>query len=419
MTAMSTSVKYFSSAMANAPSLSASAGSLVGILDACLVDGFGLVSISGIVVASGVATATSTAAHSFLQYTVALLANSTTSALNGEKRVLSVPSTTTFTFDATGVADGTYSATSITAKLAPAGWGIEFTDTHKRMYKSLNAETNGIMLRVDDSNTATHWASTQNTTGTYRAMASVAMAEAGAASLAVWTGVGDDGIHHWIKQNSSSATTARPWIIVADDMLMYIVTQPAGTTYSSRLDVFGQIKDACRPVDNYASILTAYNQTASSVTGSSSSSTPGATYCNNVGCGLITLTQSQGGTERRVISRSHTQLGTYKPINFYGSRWSNYSGYGGIAYPHPVDNGLYFCDRVQVYEDTQGIRGYLPGFNQVLHTRPIGHNILLSGIESAPGRVFLSVQALNDISTATPGATYTGEAHLDVIGPWR
>jgi hypothetical protein len=51
-----TSVKHFTSAMLAAPVLNGSAGSLVNILDACLVTGFDIKAATSLVVASGVAT---------------------------------------------------------------------------------------------------------------------------------------------------------------------------------------------------------------------------------------------------------------------------------------------------------------------------------------------------------------------------
>jgi len=53
-----TSVVYFDSTMTGAPALSGTAGTLIGLLDACLQDGFGGVTLDSLVVASNVATAT-------------------------------------------------------------------------------------------------------------------------------------------------------------------------------------------------------------------------------------------------------------------------------------------------------------------------------------------------------------------------
>ena len=98
-----TSVKFFSSTQAGAPVLNGTAGALKALLDACLVDGFGLKSVVSLVVASGVATITVTGGHGFLPDGVMLVAGAATAALNGEQKVTAI-GTNTASF-ATAVAD--------------------------------------------------------------------------------------------------------------------------------------------------------------------------------------------------------------------------------------------------------------------------------------------------------------------------
>lgn len=146
-----TSVKHFHSAMNGAPVLSGTAASLIAVLDACLVNGFGLQTASSVVVASGIATATFPSGHSFEPDTIALIDGAAPAGLNGEKHVLTT-STNTITFAATGIADGTATGT-ITAKLAPAGWEKPFSGTNLAVFRSLNVESTRMYLRVDDTGT--------------------------------------------------------------------------------------------------------------------------------------------------------------------------------------------------------------------------------------------------------------------------
>lgn len=148
---MSTSVKFFHSQMPGAPVLSGSgAGSLIAVLDACLVAGFGGGTVDSVTIAGGVATVTRAAGHPFSEHTVALIAGATVSggSINGEKRVLSATSTT-YTFDATGVGDQTATGT-ITHKLAPAGWG-SIGSGNVKAYQITDPNGTGCFLRVDDS----------------------------------------------------------------------------------------------------------------------------------------------------------------------------------------------------------------------------------------------------------------------------
>ena len=64
-----TDVKYFHSSQVGAPVMSqgGAAGLLIALLDACLVDGFGLKTVDSIVVASGVATANVSTGHSAIK----------------------------------------------------------------------------------------------------------------------------------------------------------------------------------------------------------------------------------------------------------------------------------------------------------------------------------------------------------------
>jgi hypothetical protein len=121
-----TSVKLLHSAMPGAPVLSGTAGALINVLDACLVDGFGVSAVASLVVAGEVATATMSGGHSGEVGSVMTVAGATPSGLNGEQKVLSVGGgNTTLTFDATGIADQTATG-SITIKMSGAGWGRRF-----------------------------------------------------------------------------------------------------------------------------------------------------------------------------------------------------------------------------------------------------------------------------------------------------
>ena len=403
---LSTSVKYISSTAPGAPVLSAAAGSLSSILDACLVDGFGLVSVTSVVVTSGVALA-NVSSHSFEKYAVALMIGSTVPALNGEKRVLSV-APTTFTFDATGVANGTYSAGPITAKIAPLGWITHRTSTNKRMFKSPNVLSNGIKLRIDDTNTHLYWNASLNTAGTLRAQALVSIAYDDT-TIDAYTGTDT----YWPKQNSSTATTARPWVIIGDDRGFFFYSMVNSVTSSGTCYYFGEFTNPTLTNDNFATLIMGYNQSAG-VVGNTAGSTPGNS-AKSVGSSLYSM--GVHGYTNVMLARSYSQLGGAVASVVYGSGLSAYSGLGGLPFPNPADFGLYFCDKLQIVEGALAcMRGTLPGFNQVLHTRPLGNLVLADNVPSAPGRVYLAIQGQ---ATPLDSTTQIGEAMLDIVGPWR
>jgi hypothetical protein len=137
---MSTKTKFFTSAASGAPVLTGQAGSLLGLLDACLVTGYGLLTATSVVVAGGVATATFATPHSALADMVILVAGATPSGLNGEQRVIA-HSGNTLTFP-TAVADGTATGV-ITVRVAPLGWTNPFTGTNKTAYKMVDPKERG------------------------------------------------------------------------------------------------------------------------------------------------------------------------------------------------------------------------------------------------------------------------------------
>ena len=89
-----TSVKYFDSTMAGAPVLNASIGSMMAILDACLVNGWAVTSADNITVANGVATLHVAAGHPFKKVGQVMLVAGNGNALDGEQKITAMTATT-------------------------------------------------------------------------------------------------------------------------------------------------------------------------------------------------------------------------------------------------------------------------------------------------------------------------------------
>jgi len=142
-----TIVKWARSDMPGAPVLTRAAGSVTALLDALLVDGWGLQAATSVVVASGVATATFAADHAAAMHSVVEVAGATGSYtdLNGEQKI-TVANSNTLKW-ATALPDGTATG-SITVKMAGGGWERPFTGTNLRAYRSASAQRHGQYLRV-------------------------------------------------------------------------------------------------------------------------------------------------------------------------------------------------------------------------------------------------------------------------------
>lgn len=226
MPAASTSVKYFHANMAGAPTLNGTAGSLISILDACLVTGFGLRTADSVTVASGIATMNySTGIGSFEADAVILVAGATPAELNGEKRIIATTANTV-TFDATGISDQTATGT-ITAKLAGAGWDKPFTGTNLAVYRSPNILGTRNYYRFDDTGTTNarlkaFEAMTDVNTGTNQWLTETAL-PGGA----------------YIAKAGTATATARAWTVVADDRTVYMYASTASSFNSANGYIWG------------------------------------------------------------------------------------------------------------------------------------------------------------------------------------
>lgn len=145
---------YFSSSDTGAPTYNNVPGSRLSVLRAILVDGFNVKAVSQIEVVSGVATVTA-ASHGYSATFGKLvkISGCSVAALNGQKQPGDVL-TNTFTYDATGVADGVYTGT-IDARRVHGGYELEFNNVAytKGVFKRTSVEATAQKLRVDDTAT--------------------------------------------------------------------------------------------------------------------------------------------------------------------------------------------------------------------------------------------------------------------------
>lgn len=227
-------VKYINNAMRGAPVLNGQAGTLIGVLDAFLLTGFGTVSALSVNVAGGIATAAVQAGNSFDKGCIVWVDGATPAALNGEQRVLTASSTaiTFFTTAPDGPATGT-----ITIKVAPVGgWEKKYSGTNKAVYRSTDPQSSGFCLRVDD-------------VGSYRARVRgfEAMSDVDSGTGPFPTDAQIDGGGYWFKSMASSVAAVR-YDLIADSRTIFLAVgarshdDPSAT--ASPLRGFGDISDA-------------------------------------------------------------------------------------------------------------------------------------------------------------------------------
>ena len=386
-------VKYFHSALTGAPTLNGVAGSLIAVLDACLVDGFGLKTADSVTVSGGIATATFSTGHSFEPDVIALVAGATPAGLNGEKRVLTT-ATNVITFDATSIADGAATG-AITVKLAPAGWAKAFSGTNLAAYRSQDVTGTRLFLRVDDTGT------TNARVVGYESMSDV---NTGLRGFPLPPQVAGGG--YWPKANAVNAT-ARAWTVIADTKTVWVHlhTATSGIGASGCVWGFGDF-DSYKSGDPYACALQcSYTDTAT------------ATATNAAAAEYAGLS----GISGPIAARSFTALGGSVVLDHAAESHTSAAGVSGAvasalapSYPNGTNNSL-VLSRNALVERSVALRGVSPGLllaPQNCHAQ-FNWRDKVPGQGQYAGRTLLAVKAGSPAGTASQGVVF-----FDITGPW-
>lgn len=375
--ARSLPVKWFDdTVMAGAPELNATAGSLIAVLDACLIDGFNVKTVQNFVIAGGIGTITfPSSGHGYVLHQVAALAGATDDQYNGDWRVTEV-NATNIKVDATGVANATVAGTLSCTTPPLGGWVKAFYGTNLAAYKSTVADSSGLYLRVYDpagraADVRGYEAMTDINTGaglfptiaqksTYRASKSQ-----DGVNLSRWTLVGDKQFFYLSQHDNQTNITSSP---NSRDCL-----------------AFGDIL-SFRPNDAYHCLISSgYSQQAAIV--------------------------SEG--DYSYLARAHTQLGSALSVSITSSL-----GFGQISgsvslpqrYPNGPDNSLILSDARYIVDGNYAatsIRGKLPGFFECLQ----------GGVPSS-GTIFADALGTGK-HVMLIGASPIYRFALDITGPWR
>lgn len=399
-----TSVKHFLSTMANAPTLSGTAGSLIALLDALLVTGFDIKTLTSLTVAGGVATAAFTGVHSAIVDSVIQVAGVTGgpsgfAGHNGEQKVTAAAAGAVKY--ATTLPDGTYTGT-ITIKMAPAGWEKPFTFTNGAVYRSLDPAGNRHYLRVDDTNAQFA-----------RVVGYESMSDGNTGTGPFPTAAQMNGGGYWPKSlNANSAAVA--WSVAADSRIFYISTQ--GGYSSNALWQVGSVRAfgdavALRPAGDAFSTILNYSNTSA--------------VASMVDACLSTTFQS-----RIASPRNYTGLGSavLQDLYLWGTNATTNinSGVEGShgAFPNRVDGALYTLKkRVSAGSNVGEPRADVPGLYHIPQSGvwdSIRSGDKVPGTGTLAGRNLMGVHGsagagLNSSSTSTN----TTVLLVDVTGPWR
>lgn len=381
-----TSVKFIRSTMPGAPSLTRAAGSMIALLDAFLVNGWGSQTASSVVVSGGVATATFPADHAAAKHSVVLVAGVTGAMtdLNGEQKVTAVaPNVVQW---ATALANGTATGT-ITVKMAGAGWNKPFSGTNLAVYKSASAQGHGQFFRFAD--TAVEAARIIG----YENMTAISTGTGLFPSAAQFSGGFYVG-----KSDETSGTNASPYSIFSDGRLVYIMTQPSyhSSVVQARsvgLTIFGDMIPESPAGDPYATIC---------------AGAPEATWFN-VGS---TYVLDYASTNYAVACpRDRSGAGT----SSRGCLLNVGNTLGSASLPNPVSGAPYLS--INVYRDTTSDypRARLPG---LLHGVNSYAELILDSLsicEVYGGKAYL----VNYGNNGTNNSSGSRLVLVDITGPWR
>ena len=358
-----TDVKYFSNSWAGAPQLFGQTGSLVSVLDACLVNGFGETTVQSVIVASGVGTVQSTLHRMrMIDGETGCVGVFTGGNLSGvEFRVQSITNENVFTFN-TDLGDGVYTATTV--KIAPLGWQKVHGDSQRACYRRTDPGSTAMTLQVDDNQDNT-WAA-------------LYVHEGVQPTISYWS-LPTSPVTYCYKSNVAN-TDPRSWRLIGDSKTFYLLGDASNNNAYSHGFSFGDICPGML-TDKFGCMI---------IAGSTSTNSNFSGYVN-------------GDVTGAWISRAVSQMGASIPLGRYSHRRFFVVGNGGIINPNPVD-GLIHLWQVEAWDmgAVQQYRGVMRGLYC-----PIHYFLHESTFRGKDGRKYIS---LNGYSSA--------RMVFDLEGPW-
>ena len=421
---MSNKVKWMHNGFAGAPVLTNTWGSLTALLDACLVNGFNLKTVTALSRTDDTATATIGSGHGFMVDQVVLVEGCDQPSYYGEFTITAITSTTV-SFRVPGEpASPATTQTGITLKIAPLGFEIAFTGTNKRAYRSPNPLSSRHFFRVDDSlpeGYTTSWAKFGRVT-IAEGMSDVDTFVGAQAPFTpgaptrneVPTGSGTTmyaGWFKWYYARQSYAETSgdngnwgRSWVLIGDDRGFFLINSSGYQGDWRVLHAFTDF-DSYKPGDNFASYLIAserYQQ--ANYTGGS------YPYQDAYSCQSL-------DTTGKICMRDYTQLGGNVRLGMLSLNDQNAQSISGrtgaIPFPNGPDYGL-ILHPIYLRESGGHLRGVLPGMLWVHQNQPYGHLTMIDNVIGYEDRKFLYV-TISSYSSETNSCGFC----FDITGPWR
>jgi hypothetical protein len=318
-------------------------GSLLEVLRSCLITGYNPRSVSSIVVASGVATATiATHGYSAVIGQRVLIEGAPHAGLNGVIQPTSV-ATNTLVYSAPGVPDGTYTGT-ISSKRAPLGWTEPFTGANVAIFsRTLPEARTSIKLRVVDTG-ASPAASTYASAIMVYDPTGVDTFSAQAPTVAQASG----GV---IVTKNSNTASAKNWVLIGEDRGFHLFVGDTGSpSYLYPALQFFDL-ETYRVGDSMGVVL---GGTGTTATNNGASNLANATNLVSSPSGYTSVAFS-GGVSSDPVPVAAT--GAYTATAVMGAPQ---------AYITNDPDRIVLHRPVYVRDTEDGVRGHIPGYEQPL-----------------------------------------------------
>lgn len=396
---MTNRVQIFKSTDASAPTLTGQTGSLITLLNKCLVDGYSTASVTSITRSGSTVTATLGSANTTLVTgDFVTIAGAVETDYNGDYQI-TVTDSTHFTYSI-----ATTPTTPATGTITYAKAGLQWTKpfaagTNAQTYRSADAGSNQFYLQVIDN----------GATGGGAKEAQVYGAEVMTADQTVSSGrfptsaQASSGL--CLRKSASANSTARDWTLIGDDRTFYLITNTGdGSGVQMHGLGFGHFISH-KSGDGYNTFIAA----------SSSFNLSSSNNCGFLGAGGLGSSVSGGF----YIARSYSQVGSAISVAMSALVSTSTAivavGSGAaagalITYPHPVDTGFYCAPLFITDSSTTQLRGRMPGIFAPLHNNPLSNYDLVTSVVGLSGKTLTCLKA-DYFSTA-------GELLADTFGAW-
>ena len=410
-------IKAYFSNQTGAPVLNGTVGSLIDVLDACLVNGYNQVDVSSMTRSGSTVTVTCATAHGYenplTNYwvqdgvgNVCTIAGATQTEYNGDWPI-SYVSDTMFTFDIGSATPATPATGTITTKRAAGGFSKAFSDTNRGAYRSNDITSRRHFWQVNDIADCPNgqgaryagWRGYENMTGI----------DQGDGPFPTIVAAGPFG--QYICKSNALDSGARHWSLYTDGKTVIMVFHPdhgGGSLNYSGYSYVAGFGDLLSPVpDPYATICGGLSSSSSA-------------YTSNVSCGLLIAAggnepRPNSGTGWNALARTYT--GAKKPVwstAHLGMGLPQYTSMGvtgGMMFPDGMSNRFALA-QIMVYEPTGAgavMRGQLPLYECAVGAVHANREII-NDVIGREGRAFQYIRA------GSANINYVGGAYIDLTG---